>query len=195
MRNKLKASAYIIILVTFLFSGLSAQSEDEEIYTIVEEIAEFPGGIEAVKQYIANNTAYPKNRVMTEQPGKCFIKFVVNKNGSISHIEVLKGVPGCPECDREVVRVIKTMPAWKPGKMNGKAVSTYYNLPVEFNLTAPISLSAEELLKAKADAEAKARAEAMAKAEAERIAKLKAEAEAKAKAEAKSRNSAMEEKN
>jgi hypothetical protein len=166
LRNKLKIFAYIIILVVFVFSGLFAQPEGEEIYTVVEEMAEFPGGIEAMKQYIANKTTYPNNRIKTDQLRKCFIKFVVNSNGSISDIQLLKGVPGCPECDKEAVRVIKIMPAWKPGKMSGRPVNVYYNLPVVFNLPvlAPaMPLSTEEVAKLKADAEAKAKAQAEAK--------------------------------
>lgn len=182
LHNKLKARAYIIVSVVFFFGGLFAQPDKEEIYTIVEEMAEFPGGIEAMKQYVITNTSYPKNRTATNQKGKCFVKFVVNEKGGISDIQILKGVPDCPECDKEAVRVIKTMPIWRPGKMNGRPVSMYYKVPVEFNLpvVAPVvPLSAEEQTKAKADAEAKAVAEARAKAEAERIAKLKSEAENK----------------
>jgi protein TonB len=66
--------------------------------------------------------------------GKCYLKFVVGEDGVISSIKVQRGIPGCPECDKEVIRVLKMMPNWKPGKLKGKAVSSYFNLPINIDL-------------------------------------------------------------
>lgn len=105
-----------------------------EIFTIVEEQAEFPGGYAAMMKYIQQNVQYPAMAREAGISGKCFLKFVVNEDGDISNVEVLKGVPGCQECDREAVRVVKSMPKWKPAKMTGRAVKCYFNLPVNFKI-------------------------------------------------------------
>jgi protein TonB len=105
-----------------------------EIFTIVEENAEFPGGIPAMMKYIQNNVQYPAMAREAGISGKCFLKFVVNENGDISNVEILKGVPGCPECDKEAIRVVKSMPKWKPAKMTGRSVKCYFNLPFSFKI-------------------------------------------------------------
>jgi protein TonB len=105
-----------------------------EIFTIVEEQAEFPGGIAAMMKYLQGNIQYPAMAREAGLSGKCFLKFVVNENGDISNVEVLKGVPGCSECDKEAIRVVKSMPKWKPAKMTGRAVKCYFNLPVNFKI-------------------------------------------------------------
>jgi protein TonB len=105
-----------------------------EIFTIVEEQAEFPGGIAAMQKYLGSNIQYPAMAREAGISGKCFLKFVVNENGDISNVEVLKGVPGCSDCDKEAVRVVKSMPKWKPAKMTGRSVKCYFNLPVSFKI-------------------------------------------------------------
>ena len=62
------------------------------------------------------------------------VKFVVNESGDISNVEILKGVPGCNDCDKEAIRVVKSMPKWKPAKMTGRAVKCYFNLPFSFKI-------------------------------------------------------------
>jgi periplasmic protein TonB len=105
-----------------------------EIFTIVEEQAEFPGGIPAMMKYIQKNVQYPAMAREAGISGKCFLKFVVNETGDISNVEILKGVPGCPDCDKEAIRVVKSMPKWKPAKMTGRAVKCYFNLPFSFKI-------------------------------------------------------------
>jgi protein TonB len=105
-----------------------------EIFTIVEEQAEFPGGFAAMMKYIQQNVQYPAMAREAGISGKCFLKFVVNETGDISNVEVLKGVPGCPDCDKEAIRVVKSMPKWKPAKMTGRAVKCYFNLPFSFKI-------------------------------------------------------------
>ncbi len=105
-----------------------------EIFTIVEEQAEFPGGLAAMSKYIAQNIQYPAMAREAGITGKCFLKFVVNETGEISNVEVLKGVPGCSECDREAIRVVKSMPKWKAAKMTGKSVKCFFNLPINFKI-------------------------------------------------------------
>jgi protein TonB len=110
----------------------SSIPSDLEIYTIVEETAEFPGGVVELRNFMDKNIIYPKEARENNISGKCFLKFVVTSTGKIEKIEVLKGVAGCKECDLEAVRVIKMSPDWKPAKMQGQPVNVYYNLPVNF---------------------------------------------------------------
>lgn len=105
-----------------------------EIFTVVEEMPEFPGGPMEMMKYIQKNIQYPAMAREAGISGKCFLKFVVNGDGTISDSQILKGVPGCPECDKEAMRVVKSMPKWKAGKQNGRSVPVYFNLPINFTI-------------------------------------------------------------
>ncbi len=105
-----------------------------EIFTVVEEMPEFPGGNLEMMKYIQKNIQYPAMAREAGISGKCFLKFVVNGDGTISDGTILKGVPGCPDCDKEAMRVVKSMPKWKAGKQNGRAVPVYFNLPINFTI-------------------------------------------------------------
>ena len=100
---------------------------------VLDEPASFPGGMEAMKTYMVKNLRYPETLKETGISGKVFVKFVVSEKGELSNVQVMKGLSGCKECDMEVVRVVKGMPKWIPGKDKGKAVKSYYNLPVMFS--------------------------------------------------------------
>lgn len=105
-----------------------------EIFTVVEEMPEFPGGNVELMKYLAKNTQYPQMAKEAGISGKAYLRFVVNGSGEISDVSVQRGVPGCGECDKEAVRVVKSMPKWKPGKQNGRLVSVWYSLPFNFQL-------------------------------------------------------------
>ncbi|MGZ3866366.1 MAG: energy transducer TonB [Bacteroidia bacterium] len=106
-----------------------------EIFTIVEQMPEPPGGIKGFYEYVAGNIVYPSMAREAQISGKCHLKFVVEIDGSISNVEVLKGVNGCADCDKEAVRVLKSYPKkWTPGKQNGKSVRVYYNMPIRFEM-------------------------------------------------------------
>jgi len=105
---------------------------EEEIFTIVEKMPEFPGGIEALFSYLGKNIEYPDLAKDAKIEGKVYITFVVNSNGGIDNVMVLRGIGG--GCDEEAVRVVKSMPTWIPGKQRGKAVKVQYNLPINFIL-------------------------------------------------------------
>lgn len=107
------------------------QSEPE-ILEIAEKAAEFPGGSEALLNYLKHNLRYPAAAEEIGIVGKCYVRFVVSASGNISNVKVLKGVPDCPECDREAIRVVKAMPNWIPAENNGKKVNMFYNLPIRF---------------------------------------------------------------
>ena len=106
----------------------------ESVFQNVEENAEFPGGLAAMGKYMRDNMQYPAMAREAGISGKCFLKFVVNETGEISNVEVLKGVPGCADCDKEAIRVVKSMPKWKPAKMTGRSVKCYFNLPFSFKI-------------------------------------------------------------
>jgi protein TonB len=100
----------------------------------VEIDAEFPGGFPAMMKFIQDNLEYPAIGIETGAQGKCYLRFVVGDDGEISSVKVMRGIAGCPECDREAVRVIKSMPKWKPGKIRGMNVASYFDLPINFSL-------------------------------------------------------------
>jgi protein TonB len=105
---------------------------EAEIFTVVESMPEFPGGMGELMKYLAENIKYPPLAKESGIQGRVFINFVVEPNGSISNVKVLRGIGG--GCDEEAVRVVSKMPNWKPGKQRGKAVRVSYNLPVKFTL-------------------------------------------------------------
>jgi len=112
----------------------TTEPQQELIYDIVDEPADFRGGVGALRKYMVENLRYPQMAVEEEISGKCFLQFVVQKDGSISNIKVKKGVPDCPEWDAEAIRMVKSMPKWVPGKINEKAVNSTFSLPVTFKL-------------------------------------------------------------
>jgi protein TonB len=103
---------------------------EEEIYTFVDEEAEFPGGYPAMMQFIQKNYVYPPTALDMGVEGKVYVKFVVTSDGTVSSVQVERGLAGCPECDKEALRVVKMMKGWKPGKVNGKSVSSVFRLPL-----------------------------------------------------------------
>ena len=105
---------------------------EQEIFQIVEEMPSFPGGEQKLLEYVAKNTKYPQIARDSGIQGRVFIGFVVETDGSISNVKVLRGIGG--GCDEEAVRVIKSLPKWKPGKQRGKAVRVSYQIPVNFKL-------------------------------------------------------------
>lgn len=107
---------------------------EEEIFTVVEDMPEFPGGVSAMYQYLSKNIRYPEVAKEAGIQGKVYVSFVVDKDGSITDVKVLRGIPGGKMCDEEAVRVVKAMPKWNPGKQRGKSVKVSYMLPVQFTL-------------------------------------------------------------
>lgn len=108
------------------------QHKEDEIFVAVEQQAEFPGGQAALMKWLGNNIRYPEAAAQNDIQGRVIVKFVVEKDGSIGNVTVVKGVD--KDLDREAVRVCKKMPKWQPGKNNGVAVRSYFNLPVTFKL-------------------------------------------------------------
>ncbi|MES2556343.1 MAG: energy transducer TonB [Bacteroidota bacterium] len=108
--------------------------DEKHVYTYVEEPAEFPGGISKLREFIKTSLKYPEEALAMQLEGKCYLQFVVDTLGKIRNVQVKRGVPDCPECDKEAIRMAESMPDWSPGKNNGKPVSSTFNLPVAFKL-------------------------------------------------------------
>ncbi len=108
------------------------ESEEPEIFTIVEDMPSFPGGEGELFRYLGENIKYPPMAKDAGITGTVFVTFVVKEDGKVSGSRVLRGIGG--GCDEEAIRVVQSMPAWKPGKQRGKAVRVQYNLPIRFVL-------------------------------------------------------------
>ena len=106
--------------------------DNDTVYQIVEEMPEFPGGAEAMMKSIAGNIKYPEAAIDKNIEGRVFVSFVIEKDGSVSNVKVLRGIGG--GCDEEAARVISSMPKWKPGKQKGKPVRVSYQIPIMFKL-------------------------------------------------------------
>jgi protein TonB len=115
---------------------ISAKEEVEEeeahVFFIVEDMPEFPGGEMALRTYIANAIKYPVIAQENGIQGKVYVTFVVGKDGSVSNASIARGVD--PSIDKEALRVVNTLPKWKPGKQRGKPVNVSYTVPINFVL-------------------------------------------------------------
>ncbi len=105
---------------------------EQHIFIVVEQMPSFPGGQAALMKYLAEHIKYPELAKESGIQGRVFINFVVEPNGKIDHVKVLRGIGG--GCDEEAVRVVKSMPKWIPGRQRGKPVRVSFNLPIKFTL-------------------------------------------------------------
>jgi len=103
-----------------------------EIFTVVESMPSFPGGDAARMKFLQENIKYPQMARESGIQGTVYVTFVVEPNGKVSDVRVLRGIGG--GCDEEAVRVIQSMPKWEAGKQRGKAVRVQFNMPIKFTL-------------------------------------------------------------
>ncbi len=108
------------------------EEEEQQIFVVVEKMPEFPGGEEAMRRYLARNIRYPLIAQENGIQGRVICQFVVNADGKIVDVQVVRGVEA--SLDAEAVRVIQSMPSWTPGKQGGKSVRVKYTLPIRFKL-------------------------------------------------------------
>ena len=114
-------------------SNVEAEKKvEDKVFDVVEQYPSFPGGEGAMFSYISNNLQYPEKAQENGIQGRVVVKFIVEKDGSISNVEVNRSVD--PDLDNEAMRVIKNMPKWNPAKQNGTEVRAYYYVPVTFRL-------------------------------------------------------------
>lgn len=118
-----------ILFLSFLSFSAVAQQQAQPVFAYVEQMPEAGFDMNA---YLSKNIQYPKDAMKEGVEGRVVVKFVVTATGQISDVQVVRGI--YPSIDAEAVRVVKGMPAWKPGKQNGVPVAVYYNLPISFRL-------------------------------------------------------------
>ncbi len=106
--------------------------EELEIFTVVESMPEYIGGDEARMSFLQENIKYPQLARESGIQGTVFVTFVVETNGSVTDVRVLRGIGG--GCDEEAVRVVKIMPKWKPGMQRSKPVRVQFTMPIRFTL-------------------------------------------------------------
>ena len=125
----------VMLVLAVLCSGYAmAQTVvvDEEIFLVVENEPEFPGGEDSLYAYIARNIVYPEAAKKEKIEGRVFVTFVIEKDGQVSSAKILRDIGG--GCGEEAIRVVKNMPKWKPGTQRGNPVRFQFNLPVSFML-------------------------------------------------------------
>ncbi len=126
---------YSILLFVHVLFGISlhvqAQEKEDLIFINYGQDPEFPGGRKAMMQFLKENIKYPPLACID---GRVSLRFVIDHEGNIDHssIQVLRGMPNCPECDQEAIRLVKLMPQWKPAKEGGKTVKSEFHLPIKF---------------------------------------------------------------
>ncbi len=106
--------------------------EENKVFTAVEQMPQFPGGEAELMKYISKNLKYPPVAMENNIQGRVVVQFVVTKTGKIGEVKVVRGKD--PDLDKEAVRVVKSLPDFIPGKMNGQTVNVWYTLPITFKL-------------------------------------------------------------
>ncbi len=105
----------------------------DSIYFVADKKPEYPGGDIALLQYLSNNIIYPEAAKEKKISGRVYVNFIVQRDGSASHVKIIRGIGG--GCDEEAIRVIKNLQGWKPGIKNGKPVRVFMNIPVKFSMS------------------------------------------------------------
>lgn len=125
--------ALMMLVLLFSFMTSTAQTKKNDmVFDVVEVMPQFPGGQIAMLQYLMKNIKYPEQAMKEGIQGRVTVRFIVEKDGSISDVKPVLSVH--PLLNKEAVRVVKSMPKWSPGKHNGKPVRVRFNLPVMFKL-------------------------------------------------------------
>jgi protein TonB len=131
------ASLLMLFSSANVFAGTSdeliAASDTSKVYEESEVMPQFPGGESSLMKYLLYNVKYPKEAFKKGIEGKVIVSFIVTQDGSIKDVHAQKAVH--PVLDAEAVRVVQSMPKWKPGMQDGKYVNVHYTLPIQFKLT------------------------------------------------------------
>ncbi|MCQ2114045.1 MAG: energy transducer TonB [Bacteroidaceae bacterium] len=121
-----------LLMCCAMSSYAQTQDEDVKVYDVVEKMPQFEGGDSVMVAWLNEHINYPKIAEFRKIEGRVFVRFIVEKDGSIGEIQLARSVD--PWLDQEAMRVVKSMPKWIPGKQNGKPVRVWYTLPVHFKL-------------------------------------------------------------
>ena len=126
----------ILLAAVALFCGTSAMAQsddvDDAVFVVVEKSPEFPGGNDSLYAFIGRNIKYPEAAKKNKIEGRVFVTFVVEKDGQVSSAKILRDIGG--GCGEEALRVVNSMPKWKPGTQRGNPVRVQFNLPIMFQL-------------------------------------------------------------
>jgi TonB family protein len=122
----------------FILDNTSSQ-DNGPVYMYCENMPEFPGGEKAFNEYMRNNISYPKAAITVKKEGRVVVKFIINSKGEASDVQIIRKQR--PDMNDECIRVVKGMPVWKPGTLDGKSVSVSYNVTVRFLLTKSENLN------------------------------------------------------
>jgi TonB family protein len=131
----MKKLIVLIIVIVIPFISFSQDSKEQDTchtFYAVEQMPEYPGGTNALLQYIADNIHYPQTAKENNIQGKVFVNFIVDETGQVTNVRVVKTVETL--LDAEAVRVIKSLPLWKPGMQKGKTVRVQFTIPINFAL-------------------------------------------------------------
>ena len=114
-------------------TGKENSIPEDQIYQVVEHMPEFPGGFSGLEKYVKDNTQYPQEAFSQKIEGTVFVQFVIDTNGKATQVKVMN-TKSNPILQNEAVRVVSTMPSWKPGTQSGKKVNVYFTVPVPFHV-------------------------------------------------------------
>ena len=122
----------ILFTINTTATAQNKKTSNDKVFEKVEDMPEFPGGEQAMMDFVGKNVQYPKEAMEKEISGRVLVGFIVEKDGSVNEVKIVRGIGG--GCDEEAVRVVKAMPKWKPGKEKGKPVRVSYMMPIFFKL-------------------------------------------------------------
>ena len=128
----LKVALMMLVLLFSFMTSTAQTKKNNMVFDVVEVMPQFPGGQIAMLQYIMKNIKYPEQAMKEGIQGRVAVRFIVEKDGSISDVKPILSVH--PLLNKEAVRVVESMPKWTPGKQNGKPVRVRFNVPVMFKL-------------------------------------------------------------
>ena len=128
----LKVALMMFVLLFSFMTSTAQTKKNDMVFDVVEVMPQFPGGQIAMLQYIMKNIKYPEQAMKEGIQGRVAVRFIVEKDGSISDVKPILSVH--PLLNKEAVRVVESMPKWTPGKQNGKPVRVRFNVPVMFKL-------------------------------------------------------------
>ena len=146
IEEAMKAESSKVKYTEVMVEETESSQQEDVVFRVVEEMPEFPGGLLEAMTFLAENIKYPVAAQEAKIEGRVIVQFVVGKDGCISDVKTVRGVS--PELDAEAMRVVSSMPKWKPGKQRGQAVAVRYTMPVTFRLQSPAPKSEEEKIDA-----------------------------------------------
>ena len=115
-----------------MMMAIHSEAQTNKVYDKVEVMPEYPGGMEALFEYMKNNVKYPEKAKEQKIEGRVVVGFIVEKDGSVTDVHIAKSID--PSLDKEAIRLVESMPKWIPGKSNGSNVRCKYTIPITFKL-------------------------------------------------------------